>query len=97
MELARKAFEASLKIEKKNAQTLNNLGYLFYTQNEYDKALERLKKAAELAPNDTRILNNLALTQSQMGKFDDAFKNFVRAGGGTSRTGSKSRVDPKRL
>ena len=81
VELARKAFEASLKIEKKNAQTLNNLGYLFYTQNEYDKALDRLKKAAELAPNDTRILNNLALTQSQMGKFDDAFKSFVRAGG----------------
>lgn len=81
VELARKAFEASLKIEKKNAQTLNNLGYLFYTQNEYHKALDRLKKAAELAPNDTRILNNLALTQSQMGKFDDAFKNFVRAGG----------------
>ena len=81
VELARKAFEASLKIEKKNAQTLNNLGYLFYTQNEYDKALDRLKKAAELAPNDTRILNNLALTQSQMGRFDDAFKNFVRAGG----------------
>jgi len=81
MELARKAFEASLKLEKKNAQTLNNLGYLFYTQNEYEKALDRLKKAAELAPDDARILNNLALTQSQLGKFDEAFKNFVRAGG----------------
>jgi Tfp pilus assembly protein PilF len=81
VELARKAFEASLKLDKKNAQTLNNLGYLFYTQNEYEKALDRLKKAAQLAPDDTRILNNLALTQSQLGRFDEAFKNFVRAGG----------------
>jgi Flp pilus assembly protein TadD len=81
VELARKAFEASLKLDKKNAQTLNNLGYLFYTQNEYEKALDRLKKAAQLAPDDARILNNLALTQSLLGKFDEAFKNFVRAGG----------------
>lgn len=79
--LAREAFEASLKLDKKNAQTLNNLGYLFYTQNEYGKAHDRLKKAAQLAPDDARILNNLALTQSQLGKFDEAFKNFVRAGG----------------
>jgi Tfp pilus assembly protein PilF len=81
VEMARKAFETSLKLDKKNAQTLNNLGYLFYTQNEYDKALDRLKKAAQLAPDDARILNNLALTQSQLGKFDEAFTNFVRAGG----------------
>lgn len=81
VELARKAFESSLKLDKKNAQTLNNLGYLFYTQAEYEKALDRLKKAAQLAPDNARILNNLALTQSQLGKFDEAYKNFVRAGG----------------
>ncbi|MFZ0063751.1 MAG: hypothetical protein WAL47_17095, partial [Pyrinomonadaceae bacterium] len=40
-----------------------------------------LKKAAGFAPNDARILNNLALAQSQLGKFDEAYKNFARAGG----------------
>ena len=35
----------------------------------------------KLAPDDPRILNNLALAQSQMGKFKDAYKNFARAGG----------------
>lgn len=40
-----------------------------------------MKKAARLAPDDARILNNLALAQSQLGKFDDAYKNFARAGG----------------
>jgi len=80
-DLALKSLEAALKLDKKNAQILNNLGYLFYDRGDYKKALEPLKKAAKLAPNDARILNNLALTQSQLGKFDDAYKNFARAGG----------------
>lgn len=80
-ELARKSFEASLKLDKNNAQTLNNLGYLLYDESDYKRALEHLKKAARLSPNDARVLNNLALTQSQLGKFDDAYKNFARAGG----------------
>jgi len=80
-EMARRSFETSLKIDKNNAQTLNNLGYLFYCNGDYRAALDRLKKAARLAPDDARVLNNLALTQSQLGKFDDAYKNFARAGG----------------
>ena len=80
-ELARKSLETAIKLNKKNPQFLNNLGYLLYDNNEYKDALKYLKKAAELAPNDQRILNNLALTQSQLGKFDDAYKNFARANG----------------
>jgi Flp pilus assembly protein TadD len=80
-EFARRSFQASLKLDKKNPQTLNNLGYLLYNNGDYKGALGTLKKAARLAPDDARILNNLALTQSQLGKFDDAYKNFARAGG----------------
>jgi Flp pilus assembly protein TadD len=80
-ELARRAFEEAVKLEGANAEILNNLGYLLYKNGDYRGAADRLKKAAKLAPNDARILNNLALAQSQMGKFDDAYKNFARAGG----------------
>jgi Flp pilus assembly protein TadD len=80
-EMARKSFETALKIDKKNVQTLNNLGYLLYRNGDYRGAIDRLKKAAHLAPQDERILNNLALAQSRLGKFDDAYKNFARAGG----------------
>lgn len=80
-DLARKSLEAAVKLDKNNAQILNNLGFLFYDRAEYKKALEPLKKAARIAPDDARILNNLALTQSQLGKFDDAYKNFAKAGG----------------
>ena len=80
-ELARRAFEEAVKLESANAEILNNLGYLLYKNGDYRGAADRLKKAVKLAPNDARILNNLALAQSQMGKFDDAYKNFARAGG----------------
>lgn len=80
-ESARKCFEAALKLDKNNSEILNNLGYLLYANGDYSAALARLKKAARLAPDDKRILTNLALAQSRLGKFDDAYKNFVRAGG----------------
>lgn len=78
---ARRAFETVLKLDKNNVQTLNNLGYLLFTNGDYKSALKFLKKAVRLAPDDPRILNNLALAQSELGKFDEASKNFVRAGG----------------
>jgi len=51
------------------------------SEGDYKGAADRLKKAAKLAPNDPRILNNLALAQTQLGKFDEAYQNFARAGG----------------
>ncbi|MDQ3747383.1 MAG: hypothetical protein M3444_23680, partial [Acidobacteriota bacterium] len=39
------------------------------------------KRAAKLAPGDARVLNNLALAQVRLGRYDDAYRNFARAGG----------------
>lgn len=77
---ARESFERALERET-DAQTLNNLGYSLYLNGNYRAAVERLKRAARLAPTDERILNNLALAQCRLGKYDDAYKNFARAGG----------------
>ena len=41
----------------------------------------RLKRAVKLAPRDERILNNLGLALCRVGKFEEAYKNFARAGG----------------
>jgi tetratricopeptide (TPR) repeat protein len=77
-ERARESFERSLDAGS-DAQSLNNAGYYFYLNGHYRLAVERLKRAARLAPNDARILNNLALAQVRLGRFDDAYKNFARA------------------
>ena len=78
---ARREFELALKLDKENSQIMNNYGYLLYLSGDYKEAIDQLSKASKLAPNDARIFNNLAMAQTQLGKWDDAYKNFVRAGG----------------
>lgn len=80
-ERARISYERAVDANESDAQALNNLGYSLYLSGNYRAAIDRLKRAARLAPADARILNNLALAQARLGKFDDAYKNFARAGG----------------
>ena len=67
--------------EPEDADTLNNLGFSLYQSGNYRAAIDRLKRAAKLAPTDERILNNLGLAYCRVGKFDEAFKSFSRAAG----------------
>jgi tetratricopeptide (TPR) repeat protein len=80
-ERAKDAYERAVDVNESDPQALNNLGYSLYVGGNYRAAVERLKRAARLAPTDARVLNNLALAQSRLGKYDDAYKNFARAGG----------------
>ena len=78
---ARESYERAIDVNERDPQALNNLGYSLYINGNYRAAVDTLKKAAKLAPNDSRVLNNLALAQCRLGKYDDAYKNFARAGG----------------
>jgi Tfp pilus assembly protein PilF len=77
---ARDSFERAVKLEE-DADTLNNLGFALYQNGNYRAAVDRLKRAAKLAPADERILNNLGLAYCRLGKIDEAYKAFVRATG----------------
>lgn len=80
-QFALRSFEAALRIDRKDGDTLNNYGYELYRVGEYDKAVKYLKRSVKYAPRDGRAWNNLALAQCRVGKYDDAFKSFRRAGG----------------
>lgn len=77
---AKESFERAVKIEE-DAETLNNLGFSLYQNGNYRAAVDRLKRAAKLAPTDERILNNLGLAYCRLGKVDEAYKAFTRATG----------------
>jgi Flp pilus assembly protein TadD len=77
---ARESFERAAD-DSHDAQALNNVGYWLYENGNYRAAVEKLKRAAKYAPSDERILNNLALAQARLGKFDDAYRSFARARG----------------
>jgi Flp pilus assembly protein TadD len=78
---AEDSYRRAIDVNDRDPEALNNLGYSLYLSGNYRAAVDRLKKAARLAPGDTRILNNLALAQVRLGKYDDAYRNFARAGG----------------
>ena len=77
---AKRSFERAVKLEE-DAETLNNLGFALYQNGNYRAAVDRLKRAAKLAPTDERILNNLGLAYCRLGKIDEAHKAFTRATG----------------
>src|SRR5688572_4399095 len=77
---AKASFERAVKLEE-DADTLNNLGFSLYQNGNYRAAIDRLKRAAKLAPNDERILNNLGLAYCRLGKIEEAHKAFTRATG----------------
>lgn len=77
---AKDSFERAVKLEE-DADTLNNLGFSLYQNGNYRAAIDRLKRAAKLAPTDERILNNLGLAYCRLGKVDEAHKAFTRATG----------------
>lgn len=78
---AQDSYKRAMSANENDPEALNNLGYSLYTSGNYRAAVDRLKRAARLAPDDARILNNLALAEARLGKYDDAYRNFARAGG----------------
>jgi Flp pilus assembly protein TadD len=78
---AKDSYERAVDANDNDPDALNNLGYSLYISGNYRAAVDKLKRASRLAPGDARILNNLALAQMRIGKYDDAYKNFTRAGG----------------
>jgi type IV pilus assembly protein PilF len=77
---ARESFERAAD-GSHDPQALNNVGYWLYENGNYRAAVEKLKRAVKYAPEDERILNNLALAEARLGKFDDAYRDFARARG----------------
>lgn len=76
---AQQAFETALHAPDDQAMHLNNLGYLFYKNGEYDEAIKYLKRSVKINSEDKRIWNNLGMAQCGAGKFDDCYKSFAHA------------------
>ncbi len=77
---ALESLKASLKGDNDQPEHLNDYGYLLMKDRDFERAVKFLKRAVKAKP-DERFLNNLALAQVELGKFDDAYKSFELAVG----------------
>ena len=66
--------------EPDNADALNALGYTLADRTaRYQEALEYIKRAAELVPDDPAILDSLGWVSYRLGKYEDAIKWLSKA------------------
>lgn len=73
-------FRAALKLRPDSAQVLNYLGYSLVDRGEkLDEALNLIKRAVELRPDDGYILDSLAWAYYRMGRYDEAVAPMEKA------------------
>jgi tetratricopeptide (TPR) repeat protein len=78
---AQEHYSRALSVAPYNPWVLHNLGHSLYLSGNATDALKRLKQAARIAPNETNIVNSIALVQVRLGKYNDALKSFARIEG----------------
>ncbi|MBN8996671.1 MAG: tetratricopeptide repeat protein [Rhizobiales bacterium] len=77
---AEKDFRQALANNPQQPQVLNYLGYSWVDRGEnLDKALDMIKKAVDLRPNDGYIVDSLGWAYFKLGRFDDAVEQLERA------------------
>lgn len=57
--LAKKNYEAAIKLDPKFPQAINNLGTIYYSEKNYRKAMKYYRKALKLTPESASIWVNL--------------------------------------
>lgn len=76
---ARAQYDRVLSAEPDHADALNNLGIILSAEEQYDRALELLRRAATLAPGNAGTWNNIGTALREQGKSADAIAAFRRA------------------
>ncbi len=79
LDLARKSYERAVKLDKKYADAINNVGTVFYARKKYRTAISRYLKAIAISPNSASYWSNLGTAYYARGKFDDMTKAYTRA------------------
>jgi tetratricopeptide (TPR) repeat protein len=76
---ARKAYERAVKLDKKYADAINNIGTIFYAQKKYRSAISRYNRALQFAPDSASIWSNLGTAWYARGKFDLMTQAYAKA------------------
>ncbi len=70
-------YKLAINADDRLEEAYSNLGILYVSQHNYDKAILAFQKALELKPNRPTTLNGLATTLYANGKLDEAKKRWL--------------------
>ncbi|MFM2189763.1 MAG: hypothetical protein RL491_149 [Bacteroidota bacterium] len=76
---ARVCYEKALSLSPRNHTIQNNLGTIYFIQQDYAKALDLFKRAVELDPNYADGQSNLGSTYGVLQQYDQALVHLLKA------------------
>jgi tetratricopeptide (TPR) repeat protein len=76
---ARKAYQHAIKLDKKYADAINNVGTVYYAEKKYRSAISRYKRALELSPDSASMWSNLGTAWYARGKYDLMSQAYTKA------------------
>lgn len=77
---AEPSFKKALELNPEQPQVLNYLGYSWVDKNiNLDEAMDMIRRAVELRPNDGYIVDSLGWAHYRLGQFDEAVVELERA------------------
>jgi tetratricopeptide (TPR) repeat protein len=79
LENAKKSYERAIKLDKQDADAINNVGTVFYSEKKYRTAIARYNRAIGISPDSAAFWSNLGTAYYARGKFDEMTKAYTRA------------------
>jgi len=77
---AESLYAQAIRLNPKDPDLFNDLGYCYLLQGKLDKAERALLKAVGIAPANERYRNNLGLVYGYQGRYQEALEQFRRGG-----------------
>jgi tetratricopeptide (TPR) repeat protein len=77
-EEARRSFERAAKLKKDYAEAVNNVGVVYYLQENYKKAISQYIRALEIRPTAS-FYSNLGSAYFAQKRFDEATREYLEA------------------
>ncbi|MFH0765707.1 MAG: tetratricopeptide repeat protein, partial [Calditrichota bacterium] len=80
LEKAMGHFNAALKIKPDYAEPMMNIGIVYQTRGDYDRAITCLNQAINMGPSKKELIyNNLGMVYGKKGDYDTALRMFLKA------------------
>jgi tetratricopeptide (TPR) repeat protein len=76
---AKKSYDRAIRMDKKYADAINNVGTVYYAQKKYRSAISAYMKALRLQPNAASTWSNLGTAYYARKKFDLMTRAYARA------------------
>jgi|SRR5579863_1255471 len=79
IDIAKKYYEHSIKLDPKYPEAINNLGTIYYSQKRYGRATTFYRRALKLSPNSASIYSNLGTAFFARKNFKAAVEAYQKA------------------